>query len=71
MDTIDWSVHNSQRKDVAMDSAHHRFERAQSKALLPPDERPVMKWNANPFEIDSDSGGRSEHDGAAFCCHTG
>ena len=34
--------------------------------LLPPDERPVMRWNANPFEIDGGDGGNSEDDGAAF-----
>jgi hypothetical protein len=66
MDTIDWSVRNSQRKDVVMDSASDRFEHVQARTLLPPDERPVMKWNANPFEIDSDSGGRGEDDGSAF-----
>jgi hypothetical protein len=34
--------------------------------LLPPDERPVMKWNSNPFDIDGGSDGRGEDDGAAF-----
>lgn len=66
MDTVDWSVKNSQRKDVAMDTVRDRFARPQATTLLPPDERPVMKWNTNPFEIDSDSGGRDEDDGAAF-----
>jgi hypothetical protein len=66
LDTIDWSVKNSQRKDVTMDSAVDRFQHAQAKTLLPPDERPIMKWNANPFDIDSNSGGRSEDDGTAF-----
>jgi hypothetical protein len=66
MDTIDWSVRNSQRKDVAMDSVRDRFGHAQARTLLPPDERPVMKWNANPFDVDSDAGGRGEDDGAAF-----
>jgi hypothetical protein len=66
MDTVDWSVRNSQRQDVVMDRARDRFEHAQAKTLLPPDERPVMKWNANPFEIDSNAAGRSEDDGTAF-----
>jgi hypothetical protein len=66
MDTIDWSVNNSQRKDIVMDSVRDRFARRQATTLLPPDERPVMKWNTNPFEIDSDAGGRDEDDGAAF-----
>ena len=33
---------------------------------MPPDERPVMRWNANPFVVDGGNGGRSESDGAAF-----
>jgi len=66
METVGWSVQNSQRKDVVMDSARDRFGHTQARTLLPPDERPVMKWNANPFEIDGDSGGRGEDDGAAF-----
>ncbi len=66
LDTVDWTVNNSQRDDVIMDTKSDRPERGQSKSLLPPDERPVMKWNANPFEVDSSSGGLSEDDGAAF-----
>ena len=31
-----------------------------------PDERPVMKWNGNPFVIDGGAGGKGEDDGAAF-----
>ena len=34
--------------------------------LLPPDERPTMRWNANPFVVDGGRGGRAEDDGAAF-----
>ena len=43
-----------------------RFHRRESLNLLPPDERPVMKWNSNPFQIDGGSGGHGEDDGAAF-----
>jgi hypothetical protein len=66
MDLIDWSVKNSQRTDVVMDSSTDRFQRAQAKTLLPRDELPVMKWNSNPFEVDHVADGRSEDDGAAF-----
>ena len=38
----------------------------EAKTLLPPDERPTMKWNANPFVIDRASEARSEDDGTAF-----
>ena len=66
LDTIKWTVRNSQRQDIiwapGLDRAGHR----ESLNLLPPDERPVMRWNANPFEIDGGEGGNSEDDGAAF-----
>ena len=66
MDLIEWTVKNSGRSDVAMDSATDRFHKRQSVQLLPPDERPVMKWNGNPFRIDGGNGGRGEDDGAFF-----
>ena len=43
-----------------------RFGRPESDTLIPPDERPVMKWNGNPFRVDGGSGGRSEDDGAFY-----
>jgi hypothetical protein len=66
VDTIEWDVKNSQRKDLVMDDQLDRSEQRQAKTLLPPDERPVMKWNSNPFAVDGGSGGRAEDDGAAF-----
>ncbi len=66
VDTIGWSVRNSHRADLAWLGGPDRFGRRQTTTLLPPDERPVMKWNANPFVVDSGGDGRSEDDGAAF-----
>ena len=66
VDTIDWTVINSNRAGLVMDTAADRFQRRQAMTLLPPDERPVMKWNANPFDVDGGAGGRAEDDGAAF-----
>ena len=43
-----------------------RFGKREALTLPPPDERPVMRWNANPFVIDGGNGGYSEDDGAAF-----
>jgi len=65
-DTIEWTVKNSDRDGVTMDRTTDRFQRRQAETLLPPDERPVMKWNSNPFDIDGGSEGRGEDDGAAF-----
>ncbi len=66
VDTVEWDVRNSHRRDIAMRSRPDRQGRAEALTLLPPDERPVMKWNANPFVIDGGSGGLQEDDGSAF-----
>jgi len=66
MDTIEWTVKNSGRGDITLDGGPDRFNQAQSKTLLPPDERPVMKWNTNPFVVDGGNGGQSEDDGGFF-----
>lgn len=66
MDTVSWTVRNSHRADVVPAAAPDRHGRREFLTLLPPDERPVMRWNANPFVIDGGNGGRSEDDGAAF-----
>jgi hypothetical protein len=66
MDLIKWSVKNSQRHDVPLDTSPERHDRVQTSRLLPPDERRVMKWNGNPFQLDDDAAGRGEDDGAFF-----
>jgi hypothetical protein len=66
LDTIKWTVRNSQRQDITWAPGTDRFSRRESRNLLPPDERPVMRWNSNPFEIDGGEDGRGEDDGAAF-----
>lgn len=66
LDLISWDVVNSHRLDVARDSLPDRFERRQAVAPLPFDERPMMKWNGNPYALDGGNGGRSEDDGGFF-----
>jgi hypothetical protein len=66
MDLVSWKVVNSDRKEVPMDKVKDRANERQATVLLPPDERPVMKWNGNPFVVDGGNGGRSEDDGGAF-----
>jgi hypothetical protein len=66
VDTIFWSVRNSHRDDVVKAGTADRFKRPEAATLLPPDERPTMKWNQNPFVVDGGSDGRGEEDGAAF-----
>jgi hypothetical protein len=66
LDLIDWDVKNSHRADIEWAGAPDRHGRREARTLLPPDERPVMRWNANPFVVDGGRGGRSESDGGAF-----
>jgi hypothetical protein len=66
LDTIEWTVRNSQREDIVWTAQPDRHGRREALTLLPPDERPVMKWNGNPFVIDGGGGGHGEDDGAAF-----
>ena len=65
IDLIEWTVLNSQRGDVALDGKD-RFGKSEATVLLPADERPVMKWNGNPFVVDGGNGGASEDDGAFY-----
>jgi len=66
MDTIEWSVRNSQRADLVWASSVDRFGQRETLNLLPPDERAVMRWNSNPFVVDGGGHGRAEDDGATF-----
>lgn len=66
LDLVDWTVVNSHRADVPRDPLPGRFGEAQALAVLPPEERPAAKWNANPYALDGGSGGASEDDGAYF-----
>ncbi|HEV2424772.1 MAG TPA: hypothetical protein VGZ29_08090 [Terriglobia bacterium] len=66
MDTVEWTVRNSDRADITPRTRSNRFGRPQSTRALPANERQVMKWNGDPFELDGGDGGRSEDDGAFF-----
>lgn len=66
MDLVNWTVKNSNRKDIEWVGEADRFGKRQAKTLLAADERPVMKWNGNPFIVDGGNGGRSEDDGAFY-----
>jgi hypothetical protein len=66
MDQISWTVTNSHRLDVPMDTLADRFNRKQALIVLPYDELPISKWNGNPYRIDGGNGGRSEGDGVYF-----
>jgi hypothetical protein len=66
LDTVSWTVRNSQRADLELAPAGGRFGEKQARQAIPPNEHCMMKWNGNPFEIDCGNDGRSEDDGAFF-----
>lgn len=66
MDLIDWAVRNSHRLDVKFEEEKDRFNRQQLTQVLAPDERPIAKWNSNPYRPDGGGNGNGEDDGAFF-----
>lgn len=64
LDTISWAVQNSHRKDV--DFLPANFREQSTKAVLPPDERPMSKYNGNAFRLDGGDGGREEFSGDIY-----
>ncbi len=60
LDLIDWNILNSHRKDIEKISINFRSQTI--KEVLPPDERPIQRHNANMFNLDRTKGnGTSEH----------
>ena len=66
MDLISWNTPNSFRWDVSLRPDNDRFRRPQSLLPLPPDERAIIKWNGNPYQLDGGANGTQEDDGAFF-----
>lgn len=59
LDLIDWDVHNSHRKDLTFVATNFRGQT--TVEVLPPDERPIRRHNANTFQLDREGGkGRRE-----------
>jgi hypothetical protein len=63
---VKWTVRNSHRQDITWAPGVERAGEREILSLLPPDERPIMRWNSNPFVVDGGSNGQEEDDGAAF-----
>ena len=59
LDLIHWRVENSHRKDIEM--LEPNFREQTTKEVLPPDELPVNRHNANRFRLDGGDNGTSEY----------
>ncbi|MCS6859023.1 MAG: hypothetical protein NZT92_01735 [Abditibacteriales bacterium] len=66
LDLVMWSVRNSHRADLQWDEVAGRFGERQVRDPLPFDERPMMKWNGNPYRVDGGSTGTAEEDPTMF-----
>jgi hypothetical protein len=50
LDLIRWEIKNSHRKDIEF--IEPNFRNQTIKEVLPPDERPIQRHNANMFRLD-------------------
>ncbi|MDB6040767.1 MAG: hypothetical protein JWM99_4608 [Verrucomicrobiales bacterium] len=66
MDLVTWTVHNSARKNLKYRPGMDRFGRRELVDAFAPDERPVARWNSNPYYPDGGGDGHTEDDGAFF-----
>jgi len=64
LDMIGWSVRNSHRKDLEF--IEPNFRNQTTRKVLPPDERPMSKYNGNAFRLDGGNNGSSEYSGDIF-----
>ena len=64
LDMIGWSVQNSHRKDLEFLAPNFRNQTISK--VLPPDERPMSKYNGNHFRLDGGEGGRREYSGDIY-----
>jgi len=64
LDTISWTIRNSPRQDL--EPVAPNFRHQSTKSVLPPDERPMSKYNGNAFQLDGGDGGREEFSGDIF-----
>jgi hypothetical protein len=55
---IDWNVRNSSRHDITR--LPPNFRGRELRELLPPGERRITRWNAQPYVLDGGSGGHTE-----------
>lgn len=64
LDMISWSVQNSHRKDIEL--LEPNFRHQTTREVLPPDERPMSKYNGNGFSLDGGDGGHREYSGDIY-----
>ena len=62
-DLFEWTIRNSKREDLPpLQQSRHR--QPTTSLVLPIEERRVMRWNGDPYELDGGNGGRGRDDGS-------
>ncbi|MEP0844781.1 MAG: hypothetical protein HRF43_18940 [Phycisphaerae bacterium] len=64
LDTRNFRMHNSHRQDVKIDA--RPGVPPEAVPVLPPDERPIHKWNGNEMILDGGGDGNGPESGAEF-----
>ncbi|MCR4318667.1 MAG: hypothetical protein NUW37_20185 [Planctomycetes bacterium] len=64
MDLRDWKMTNSDRLDIELVNYDDRHGERQASIVIAPECRRTMKYNSNPFTVDSNGSGRQEDEGA-------
>jgi hypothetical protein len=64
LDMIGWSIRNSHRKDIELLGSN--FRNQTTREVLPPDERPMSKYNGNAFQLDGGDNGHNEYGGDIY-----
>lgn len=59
LDLINWTVLNNERKDIELIAPN--FRNQTTKEVLPPDELPIRRHNANRFSLNGGNNGSSEN----------
>jgi hypothetical protein len=66
LDLVHWTVRNSHRADLVVSEELGRFGERQATDPLPFTERPLHKWNGNPYRLDGGADGLVEEDATFF-----
>jgi hypothetical protein len=65
-DLRSWRMRNSHRADVRALAPPGGWNQELDPSVLPYFERPIHKWNGNPFRLDGGDAGSAEEDGTVF-----
>jgi len=67
LDLTHYTINNSRRKDLVWDTEQEAWaEEPQLLRPLPHDEKPITKYDANPFRPDAENEGKRVEDGTMF-----